>query len=450
MTEKKPNIVFFFTDQQRWDTCGCYGQELPVTPELDKMAGEGVLFENAFTCQPVCGPARACIQTGKYALETGCFTNGIQLPVDEKTVAHYFNENGYETSYIGKWHLASDRRKNIHLGKLPVPRNLRGGWQRWLAADVLESSSHPYEGVMFDEEGNSREFKDRFRVDVQTDWAIEYLRKRDDTKPFFLFISYLEPHFQNDMGMSIAPPELRDKFKDYKIPGDLRGLGGTWEKEYPDYLGCCKSLDMNLGRIREELRKQGIDEDTLIIFTSDHGSHFKTRNSEYKRSCHDGCLKIPMVICGPGFKGGKKVEEMASLIDMAPTFLNAAGIEKPQYMKGRPLHEISEGNPVDWPQEVFAQISESHLGRAVRTKKWTYAVWLPDRARGGGIPSSDFYIERYLYDNENDPHQRNNLVTVPEYDSVREELAVLLKKKMLEAGEMEPRIYPCPCLGRDY
>src|SRR3989339_1315095 len=102
--KKRANVIVFLTDQQRWDSSALYGNPLNLTPNFDRMAMNGTHFYNAFTCQPVCGPARACIQTGKYALGTGCFTNGIQLPVDEKTVAHYFNENGYETSYIGKWH----------------------------------------------------------------------------------------------------------------------------------------------------------------------------------------------------------------------------------------------------------------------------------------------------------------------------------------------------------
>ena len=105
MTEKtkKPNVIFVFSDQQRWDTMGCYSQKLDVTPNLDQLAEKGVLFENAFTCQPVCGPARACLQTGKYATEIGCFRNNIALPRDHKTIAHWFSEAGYDVGYVGKW-----------------------------------------------------------------------------------------------------------------------------------------------------------------------------------------------------------------------------------------------------------------------------------------------------------------------------------------------------------
>lgn len=102
------NIIFYFTDQQRWDTCGCFGQSLDITPNLDRLAREGVRFDNAFTPQPVCGPCRALFQTGKYPTETGCFRNNIMLPRNVKTLASYLEEAGYETAYVGKWHLASD------------------------------------------------------------------------------------------------------------------------------------------------------------------------------------------------------------------------------------------------------------------------------------------------------------------------------------------------------
>ena len=104
---ERPNIIVYFSDQQRWDTLGCYGQHLNVTPNLDSLAKEGVIFENAFTCQPVCGPARACLQSGKYATQVNCHRNALALPQNIKTLADYFNESDYETAYVGKWHLAS-------------------------------------------------------------------------------------------------------------------------------------------------------------------------------------------------------------------------------------------------------------------------------------------------------------------------------------------------------
>lgn len=122
----RPNIIFYFSDQQRWDTVN-----ETVTPNLTALAGEGVLFENSFTCQPVCGPARACLQTGQYATECGCYWNGVPLPKNIRPLASYFNEAGYETAYVGKWHLASDRLPNVgmHCEKTAIPKDMQGEYR---------------------------------------------------------------------------------------------------------------------------------------------------------------------------------------------------------------------------------------------------------------------------------------------------------------------------------
>jgi len=437
---KRPNIIFFFTDQQRWDTAGCYGQKLNVTPNLDKMAEKGVLFQNAFTCQPVCGPARACIQTGKYATQTGCYRNDIALPLNAKTIAHYFSEAGYEVGYIGKWHLASTG-KEFDFKTKPVPPERRGGYKDfWLAADVLEFTSHGYDGYMYDGRMNKVEFKG-YRADCITDFVLDYLKTRDGQKPFFLFISYLEPHHQNDRNRFEGPIGSKERFKDFEVPGDLVGTEGDWRENYPDYLGCCASLDYNLGRIIGQLKELGMAEDTVIFYTSDHGCHFKTRNREYKRSCHDSCIRIPMVAYGPGFKGGKVIDELVSLMDVPATLLACGGIEKPEDMQGRPLQELVEGRAKDWPKEVFLQISESQVGRAIRTKKWKYSVVAPDK-NGWNDSCSDVYVEEYLYDLEQDPFEKNNLVDDPAFADIRKELAEILKRRMAEAGEAVPEILP--------
>ena len=442
----KPNIIFVFSDQQRWDTVGCYGQDLDLTPNLDRMAAEGVRFEHAFTCQPVCGPARACLQTGKYAAEVGCFRNGIALPLNETTVAETISDAGYEVGYIGKWHLASTNgmgEADVDYRTRPVPPERRGGFKDyWLASDVLEFTSHSYDGHMFNADGEAVSFPpDRYRVDAHTDWVLEYLRTRSGEKPFYLFVSYIEPHHQNDHDRYEGPHGSKERFADYAVPGDLVGTEGDWRENYPDYLGCIHSLDANLGRIRDELETLGLAKDTLIIYTSDHGSHFRTRNSEYKRSCHEGCIRVPMVACGPGFEGGKTVSELVSLIDLPPTVLAAGGVRPPETMRGRPLQPLAEGTTENWPQEVFLQISESQVGRAIRTDRFKYAAYAPDK-QGGKDPGSDRYVEQYLYDLEVDPHERNNLVTDPAYAAVRAELAETLVRRMVEAGELRPTLSP--------
>jgi len=442
----RPNVLFFFSDQQRWDTVGCYGQPMDVTPNLDRMAAEGVRFERSFTCQPVCGPARACIQTGRYAEEVGAWRNGIALPRDATTIAHRMSDAGYDLAYIGKWHLASTKGlgdEDFNCRETAVPPERRGGWNgHWVASDVLEFTSHGYDGYMHDGEMKKREFKG-YRVDCVTDFALDYLRTRDRERPFFLFVSYIEPHHQNDRNCYEGPEGSKERFRDFVVPGDLEGTEGDWRENYPDYLGCCASLDENLGRLRAELEEQGVLDDTLVIYTSDHGSHFRTRNGEYKRSCHDGCARTPLVARGPGFRGGKVVEEIASLIDVPATILAAGGAEPLPGMRGRPLQELASegGAPDDWPEEAFMQISESQVGRAIRTRKWKYSVTAPD-LDGWNDARSGRYVEDFLYDLENDPHERDNLVAEADYADVRKELAATLVRRMVAAGESEPEIRP--------
>lgn len=444
----RPNIVFVFSDQQRWDTAGCYGQPLDITPNLDRMAAEGVRFEHTFTCQPVCGPARATLQTGKYPTEVGVHTNHRLLPLDEQTLAKRLSASGYEVGYIGKWHLASfgpmDGPDNFRTR--PVPPERRGGYvDYWLASDTLEFTSHSYDGHMFDGEGRRVDFPEgRYRADALTDWTLDYLRTRTGEKPFFLFLSYIEPHHQNDHNRYEGPHGSQERFKDYVIPGDLVGTEaeGDWPENMPDYLGCCRNLDDNLGRIRAELDRLGLADNTLVIYTSDHGSHFRTRNAEYKRSCHDGCIRIPLVMCGPGFRGGIVQDELVSLIDLPVTVLAAAGLPQPEDWQGRPLQGLVNGTTDDWPEEVFLQISESQVGRAIRTRRWKYSVTAPGKS--GRDADSDVYVEDFLYDLERDPHEKYNLVRHPFYAGLRAELAARLKRRMAEANEAVPEILPAP------
>jgi uncharacterized sulfatase len=435
----RPNIIFYFSDQQRWDTLGCYGQKLDVTPTLDGLAASGVRFEYAFTCQPVCGPARAVLQTGRYAAEVGCFRNAISLPVDAMTVPKYLSEAGYDTAYVGKWHLASDRPEPDYR-ETAIPPEKRGGFKDyWMASDVLEFTSRGYNGYVHDGDGKRHDFIG-YRADCVNNYAVDFVRNHRGENPFFLFVSQIEPHHQNDRNRYEGPDGSKARFKDYEVPGDLAGTGGDWRENYPDYLGCCRSLDDNLARLIDTLKDKGIYENTVILYTTDHGSHFRTRNREYKRSCHDGCLRIPMIAHGPGFTGGQVSQDLVSLIDIPATILDCAGLGIPAGFRGRSLKELASGQAEGWRDAVFAQISESHIGRCIRTVKWKYSV----RADGDSemLPGSDTYYEDFLYDLETDPCERINRVADPAYTGVRAALAKKLIEAMQDAGEAAPKILP--------
>ncbi len=427
------NIIFYFTDQQRWDTCGCFGQPLDITPNLDALAREGVKFDNAFSPQPVCGPCRALFQTGKYPTETGCFRNNIMLPASVKTLGQYMEEAGYETAYIGKWHLASDgeleKPPTIDHTVTAIPRELRGGYTGfWRAADVLEFTSHGYDGFVFDENDRRVDFKG-YRADCINDMALEFLDGYTGENPFFMTISQIEPHHQNDRKHYEGPEGSKERFRDFILPEDLKALGGNAAEEYPDYLGQCASLDENLGRLVAKLKEKGLYENTVILFASDHGSHFLTRNrddhlngyDDYKRSCHDACLHVPLVIAGGPYRGGRAVEELVSTASLPKTILALAGVDVGDAMIGENLLDVVEKKADNRPNEIFAQISESRVGRCIRTARYTYSVYAPG-VNGGAAAASDRYADDFLYDMEQDPHQLNNVVADPAYAQVKAEL----------------------------
>lgn len=418
----KPNIIFYFSDQQRWDTCGCYGQKLPVTPNLDIMAEEGTVFENAFTAQPVCGPMRACLQSGKYATQTGCYRNDIALPENCNTIAKILNNSGYDTAYIGKWHLASDSAHNLKTKPTPVER--RGGYKYWRASDVLEFTSHGYNGYVYDGDNNRLDFKG-YRADCINDYAVEYIKNEPHDKPFFMFISQLEPHHQNDHLRFESPKGLKNKFKDYEVPGDLKDTVGDWRLQMPSYLACCNRVDYNLGKLIKSLKENNMYDNTVIIYTSDHGCHFRTRNLEYKRSCHDGSTHVPLVITGGAFNGKGRIKDLVSLMDLPSTVLDIAGAEIPEDFMGKSLVDL-KGH-----KSIFMEISESQIGRAVRTDKWKYSVSAPNADKA----YADVYTESYLYDLENDPHEKNNLIKDSSLNDVKDNLKKLLLDYMAKTGE---------------
>ncbi|MBQ8183018.1 MAG: sulfatase-like hydrolase/transferase [Clostridia bacterium] len=437
----RPNIIFYFSDQQRWDTLNS-----TLMPNVWELGENGVLFSDSYTCQPVCGPARACLQTGQFATENRCYWNGIALKENTKTLADYFNENGYDTAYIGKWHLASDRYPGVgvHCEKTAVPRERQGGYKYWRAADILEFTSHGYDGYVFDENGKKIDFTG-YRADCINDFAVEYINNHNREKPFFMFVSQLEPHHQNDRGHFEGPTNMIDKFRNYPLPEDLVFLNGNYKDEYPDYLAAIHSLDENMGKLVKTLKDKGIYDNTVIVYTSDHGCHFKTRNAEYKRSCHDSSIHTPLVFGGGAVNKSDILDCLVSLIDIPPTLLSLADIPIPETYSGN----ILPVNKKDVPERdcVFIQISESQVGRAVRTKEWKYSA----RAIGSGWhkPNAVHYFDDFLYDLKNDPYEKNNLVNNKNCEKILSQMRALLSREMVNAGEKKP-IFHKPLKTRKY
>jgi arylsulfatase A-like enzyme len=438
----KPNIVIYHSDQFRWDFIGANGLNSSThTPNLDALAAGGTNFTHAVTNQPVCAPSRSVLITGRYATETGVWRNGLGLRQDLPTLATELRKAGYTANYIGKWHLAQET-KALGGDPGPVPPERRGGFDDfWEAANALEHSSHPYEGTIWDRDGDPITFKDQYRVDFITDRAEKFLRQKHD-KPFLLMISQLEPHQQNDLGRMVGPKGSAERFIDGFVPADLRGFPGDWQKQLPDYYGCCESIDASVGRVRKILDEEGLAANTIFIFMSDHGCHFMTRNQEYKRSTHNSSLRVPLLIDGPGFESARQIQEIVGIIDIAPALLEVAGMPAPKSMKGRsflPLLSDPKAR-ADWPNRQLIQISESMTGRAIRTKDWTYCV--ADLTGATKDPSSASYHEYQLYDQRNDPHELVNLAGRKEYREVADGLCDQLKALMAQAGEADPEIVP--------
>lgn len=439
---RRPNIVIYHSDQFRWDFLGANGLNSSThTPNLDALAAEGTNFTHAVTNQPVCAPSRSVLVTGCYATNTGVWHNSLGLRQDLPTIATELRKAGYTANYIGKWHLAPGSEA---LGGGPgyVRPEHRGGFlDLWEASNELEFTSHPYYGTIWDRDGKELTFQDEYRVDFLTDRAEKFLRQKQD-KPFLLVISQLEPHQQNDLQRMVAPKGSADRFIDAFVPADLRDFPGDWHKQLPDYYGACESIDASVGRLRNVLEEEGLADNTIFVFMSDHGCHFMTRNQEYKRSTHNSSLRVPLLIDGPGFESTRQIQEVVGIVHIAPTLLDAAGVPVPASMQGRsflPLVHDAKARAA-WPNCELIQISESMTGRAIRTRDWTYCI--ADPTGMTDQPTSTNYHEYQMYDQRNDPHELVNLAGRKEYRAIADALSRELKKQIAASGEAEPEIAP--------
>lgn len=448
----RPNVIIIISDQCRWDALGAYGlNPMRLTHNLDAMARRGILFQSHITNQPVCAPSRACLMTGQYQNRHGVWHNGLGLSPDAVTIATSFRQAGYSANYIGKWHLMPNSGNQPETLRA-VPPDRRGGFlDFWEASNVLEFTSHPYEGEIYDAEGKPIRFDGIYRVDFLTERTVRFLRQFA-RQPFLLVVSYVEPHFQNDWNRFVAPKGYAQRYANPFVPEDLRFFPGDWPSQLPDYYGCIARVDESVGTVLKTLSELGMEDDTIVMFVSDHGCHFRTRNSEYKRSPHESSIHVPLVIQGPGFNRSLVVPELTAQVDVTPSLLDAVGIPIPKTMQGKSFMPLLERDVEGWANEVYIQVSESETGRALRTPEWTYAVVDSD-PKAVLKPASDRYEEYQMYDLFADPHElvnlagRADLTGGEKYRAIADHLSERLLDRMVEVGEdgariQKRRLYP--------
>jgi arylsulfatase A-like enzyme len=462
----RPNILLVISDQFRWDCLGALGlNPMNLTPNLDHMASRGVIFRNAFSNQPVCAPARATIFTGQYPAKHGVWRNAIGLAEDAVTFPKILKQAGYSTNYIGKWHLAPPSGEPatqagappqtpgatspymrgaapaVRVPPLetrgPVKPQHRGGFlDLWEGANELEWTSHAYEGDLYDGNGNAIHFENRYRADFMTDRAQLFLRSAAaHASPFLLTLSYLEVHHQNDKDTYDPPKEFAGRYPNPYVPPDLRALPGSWPSQLSDYYACVAKMDEIMGTLRKTLVETGLDRNTIVMFTSDHGNHFRTRNAEYKRSPHESSIHVPLIMEGPGFNRGIEIPELVSHVDYAPTLLTACGLQAPSSMQGRNFMRLLDRKTEPWRNEVYFEMSEFVVGRGLRTPQYTYAVASPKIPGWKNAANAEKYVEYVLYDNQADPAQQVNLAGRQPYQQITADLRKRMVARMREAGD---------------
>jgi arylsulfatase A-like enzyme len=273
-----------------------------------------------------------------------------------------------------------------------------------------------------------------YRVDALTDAMIRYLDTERDN-PFMLMTSFIEPHHQNHIDDYPPPDGYRERYAGRWVPPDLAALGGTTQQHLGGYYGMVTRLDEALGRVYDALKSLRILDNTIILFFSDHGCHFKTRNREYKRSCHESSIRIPCMLHGGPFVGGGHVDELVSLVDLPPTLLDAAGIDVPDHMQGRSmLPLVDRGRTAEWPGEVFFETSEEEIGRGIRTADWKYHV-VADAEHHDGRGGASEYREAFLYDMNADPYELCNLVGRESHRALCDQLQERLQGRIEASGQ---------------
>jgi arylsulfatase A-like enzyme len=444
-----PNIVFILIDDLRWDELGCVGHPYIKSPNIDRIAKEGALFRNAFMTTPLCSPSRASFLTGKYA-----HTHGITDNVDRAAASHrlvtfpaLLYRAGYETAFIGKWHMGND----------DTPRP---GFDRWVSFKGQGTYLNPEineDGKMVRRRG--------YTTDILNGYAVEFIRQRHD-KPFLVYLAHKAIHPEvtqnNDGSVNLQDAERfipaerhQNAYAGVSIPrrpsygrppegkpalqrqiGNLPPLGPRTVTPDDAILGRQRTLlaiDEGVGGILKALNETGQLDNTIIVFTSDNGYFYGEHGlSVERRLAYEESIRLPLLVRYPRVvKAGTVKDEMALNIDLAPTLLSLAGVPVPDDMQGRSLVPLLKGEPVAWRKSflieyysdtVFPRILQMGY-KAVRTGSWKYIHYLE-------LTGMD-----ELYDLKEDPYEMHNLINAPSASGSLSQLKTELARVLKESGD---------------
>ena len=423
--EKKPNVVFVFSDQHRLQATGYAGDPNVSTPVMDWLAGNRVNFSTAVSAVPVCSPYRACLLTGQYPLTHGVFVNDVNLAHRSTTLADAFAQAGYHTAYIGKWHLDGHGRSSF----IPAERHL--GFDFW---QVLECSHNYNESYYYEGSDPTVRQWEGYDAEAQTRAAQTYIRRREKGKPFMLMLSWGPPHNP----YQTAPQAFREMYSPEDIqlrPNVPAQDEQVAKKQLAGYYAHVSALDQYLGELLQTVRDEGIEEDTIFIYTSDHGDMLWSQGQQRKQRPWDESILVPFLLSYPALLGtqGKQVSIPFNSPDIMPTLLGLCGIPIPPAVEGinyAPylLGETREYNEAalieciqafgEWYPPYFPLAREY---RGVRTERYTYV--------------RDLNGPWLLYDNLEDPYQTKNLCGMQSHQELQARLDEILHKMLKERGD---------------
>lgn len=457
---KKPNVLFFLSDQHAPDFLRCCGNANIRTPNLDALAAEGTLFTNAYCQNPLCVPSRASLLTGKYSRNIGLYENRHILGEDALTLPGVFAENGYRTCLVGKTHFNgsqfhgyAERPYGDFLGQGHQPEYLRTGFEDDESGlgDILDNSGPTAIPLPMTQT--------EICVAEASKWLQLYAAGGAE-RPFFLSVNFDKPHFpyrppaeyyekyDGRVSLKASPPDYANT-QAVEFVRKAFEVNGAWEhygkdrdihlKALAAYCGCVEWMDDAVGRVLRTLDFFGLAENTVVVYASDHGEMAGDKGAWQKTVFFERSAKVPLIIKVPGTDSpGKKTGELAGLIDLFPTLCEACGISAPAGLDGLSLLPLlRNGKPVSrkeiYAESVVLKVPE-HAGCMVRSGNYKYNVYL----RGGSE----------LYDLSTDPDELNNLSGNPLYRAAEDEL----KEKCLtfwEPGRQLDRYNRCPMSGRE-